>query len=133
MKKILFICLVTLLLVGCSGEIKIDENINEELAKGSLQVMNIIEKAAQEDKTSDELNDSNYKKLVSYQNKYVNPEESFMVLGEADEDIIVFALAAISKYSDSGLLASDKEDFLESKEIINKIIKQGKTHAKLKD
>ncbi|WBX80133.1 hypothetical protein PD280_21450 [Virgibacillus salarius] len=125
--------IVIVMLAGCSSETKIHENINEELAKDSLQVMSIIEKAVEQDQTSDELDDSDYKKLVSYKDKYLNPEDSFMVICEADDDIITFTLGTISQYSNSGLLESDKKDFLENKENVEKIIEQGKIHAELED
>ncbi len=121
------------MLYGCSNETKIHENINEELAQDSLQVMSIIEKSVEQDHTSDELDDSDYKKLFSYKNKYLNQEDSFMVIGEADDDIITFTLGTISRYSDSGLLESDKKDFLENKENVEKIIEQGKKFAELED
>ncbi|WP_155974832.1 hypothetical protein [Virgibacillus sp. CM-4] len=135
MKKVLVVLsiLITLMLFGCSNETKIHENINEELAQDSLQVMSIIEKAVEQDQTSDELDDSDYKKLVSYKDKYLNPDDSFVVIGEADDDIITFTLGTISQYSDSGLLESDKKDFLKNKENVEKIIEQGKIHAELED
>lgn len=119
-------------MVGC-GEVKVHENVNEDLANDSLQVMNIIEEAANSDTIIDDLADEDLMKLVGFQEKYHENDMLFVTFSEADENIITFTVGSSSKYSKSKLIDSDVKEFTENKEAIEAMIESGKPYLERND
>ncbi len=126
----MFIIMAALLLVGCGN--KTADNIDENLANDSRQVLNVLSDALEEDMLTDDLPQDKVDILNSYGDKYYEEDrDSALFFNEVEENIITFSLATITRYVQYTGLESDKDKILEGKKSVDDMIKTGKTYAEL--
>lgn|SRR5699024_2420922 len=123
--------LFLLILVACN-DMKIHENVDEDLAEDSIQVMNILDNALEEDVLVDDLPKEDVSKLNSYGDKYNESDrETTLIFNGTEEDIITFSLGTITRYTMYTGLESDEKVILDGKDSIEEMIKTGNEYADL--
>ncbi|MBO1003752.1 hypothetical protein [Pseudogracilibacillus auburnensis] len=126
MKKYLLMFVALLLLTAC-GEVKIHENVDEQVAKDSMQVMDRILDNIDKDLPIEDVSEDDHKLFERFTNKYIEKTDVIPIeLDGVDESIYLMASGGLIKYAKGASLESDKEDIKENYEYMIKFIETGK-------
>lgn len=125
MKRLLFIVLAAMLLVAC-GKDKVHENINEDMAQDTKQVLSIYGESIKEDRLFTEkesLTVEDY--LTKYGARYNQGEGTSHELSEEESRLFILTRNWIEIYPEGVLYDSGIESFKNTKEIIETVINTG--------
>lgn len=124
MKKVLFVILVALFLSACNDDVKIHEDVDEEVAKDALQLMDIVTKNVDEGITYEDSDDKGT--VDEYYKKYLG-EFSYRkdLYSGVDEDILIIANATATRYIDGITLETEIDSLKESEERLKEFISTG--------
>lgn len=126
MKKLFVLLLISLLLVAC-GDIKIHENVDEDLANDSIQVIDVILNNINKDIDFDEMEEKEMSLIEKYKNKHGDVTSAYNLYNELNGSIVFYTGAIISNYEDGIPFESDKERINFMKETVEDIIITGET------
>ncbi len=126
MKRILLFLSTSLFLLSC-GNVKIHENVDEDLAKDAMQVVEAIIKNVEDGVQIEEVSVEDDALFESYYNKYLNGDSALPIqdFQGADKTIEIMASGSLVKYSKGISLESDKESLMENKRIMIESIESG--------
>lgn len=125
MKKITLLIAVSFILVAC-GSVKIHENVNKDIAKDAIQVMDRITYNVNKDIQIEDVSDKDDKLFERYTNKYIEKTDTIPIKIEGvDKSIIAMSSASLVRYAKGANLTSDKENIKENKEYMNEFIETG--------
>jgi len=115
-----------LFLVACGGT-KIHENVDESVAKDSMQVMDRIIYNIDKGISIEEVSEEDNSLFERYFDKYIEGEDIFSPkLEGVDYDIYIMASGSLVTYAKGASLESDKESIKENNDLMMKLIKTGK-------
>lgn len=121
MKKLFCpVLLGILILTGCGNSV--NENISEEMATDTEQILVIFDDNIKEERS---LNEREQKIFDSYSTKYGAYYKTEGELTEEEERLYILTNNLIDMYDNLTTLSSDKEDYENQKSIIKKVIKEG--------
>ncbi|GAA5416209.1 hypothetical protein Pryu01_01241 [Paraliobacillus ryukyuensis] len=120
MKKLLLFLAVILLLISACGN-GIDENVDENIAKDTMQSIEIVKDAINNNTVVEDLPDEDLRIMSKYKDKYEQDDS----LNGVDEQIIAFGITVVSKYARSSLLQSEVDKIAEDIEVTEKMISTG--------
>lgn len=125
-KKAIIVFVVTILLVAC-GDVKTHKNVDEELAKDSIQVMDRILENVEKDISIEDVDNKDNALFESYFNKYMEDDEILKPskYSGANNDVYIFTGGTLVTYSKGISLDSDKEKIKENYEYMMKAIETG--------
>ena len=113
-------------LVAC-GNVKIHENVDEQVAKDSMQVMDRIIYNIDKDIPIEDVEDDDHELFERFTNKYIDKSDTIPVdLEGVDKSVNVMASGSLVKYAKGASLESDKEDIKESYDTMIEFIETGK-------
>ncbi len=119
--------MAVLLLVGCGNNVKIHENVNEQVAKDSMQVMDRILYNIDKDIAIEDVSEDDHKLFERFTNKYIDKTDTIPVdLEGVDKSVNIMAAASLVTYAKGVSLESDKEDIKENYEYMMDFIETGK-------
>lgn len=129
MKKLFFVLVAILLLAGC-GKVKIHENVNEQVAEDSMQVMDRILYNIDKDIPIDSISEQDEKLFERFTNKYIDKTDVIPVdLDGVDRSINIMATASLVKYAKGVSLESDKDEIKENYDYMIQFIEEGESAA----
>ncbi|GGN59399.1 lipoprotein [Oceanobacillus indicireducens] len=125
MRKYLFILLSILILAAC-GEVKIHENVDEEVAKDSMQVMDRIFENIDNGIAIEDVSENDHKLFERFTNKYIDKTDTIPIeLDGVDYSISLMASDSLIKYAKGASLESDKAVIEENYEYMMRYIEEG--------
>ena len=126
LRKVLFILIAVLLLTAC-GEVKIHENVDEQVAKDSMQVMDIILYNIENDIPIEDASKEDHEVFERFTNKYIDKTDVIPIeLDGVDDSVNIMAAGSLVKYAKGASLESDKADIQENYDYMIKFIETGK-------
>lgn len=126
MKKVLLLGLI-LLLAGCGGP-NIHENVDKEVAKDSIQVMERILYNIDNDTAIEDVSEDDHRLFERFTNKYINETDVLPVeLEGVDKSINTMATGSLVSYAKGVSLESDKEDIRENYDYMMQFIEEGES------
>jgi len=126
LKRTLILLLAAMFLVAC-GNVKIHENVDEQVAKDSMQVMDRIIYNIDKDIPIEDVEDDDHELFERFTNKYIDKSDTIPVdLEGVDKSVNVMASGSLVKYAKGASLESDKEDIKESYDTMIEFIETGK-------
>src|SRR5690625_265952 len=126
MKRIFVLLTIAFFLVAC-GDVKVHEDVDEEVAKDVLQLMDVVTKNVDKDILYEDAS-SNDKNLVdTYYKKYLGEFSIKKDLYDGvNEDILIISNATAVRYEQGITLDTEKDDLKESEERLKEFVKTGK-------
>lgn len=125
MKKLFMLLMAALLLAACGD--KVHENIRQELAADTEQVISIFDKTIEEDR---ELTEREEKIFQEYQVKYGaiknNPDLTSDKLTDEENRLFILTSDMIDMYDYYTTLKSDHEKYERTRDRLRKVIETGK-------
>ncbi|GIO22443.1 hypothetical protein [Oceanobacillus sp. J11TS1] len=123
MKKVLFILLLVLFLSAC-GNVEIHEDVNEEVAKDALQLMDVVTTNVDKGIAYEDSDDKGT--VDEYYKKYLGEFSTKKgIYSGVNEDILIIANATTVRYMDGITLETEKENLKESEERLKEFISTG--------
>ncbi len=127
MRKYILLLMAAMFLVAC-GDVKIHENVDEQVAEDSIQVMDRIIDNIENDIDIEDASEDDHKVFERYTNKYIDKTDTIPIdLDGVNESISVMAAGSLVKYAKGASLESDKEDIKENYEYMIQFIEEGKS------
>ncbi|MDR4318374.1 Uncharacterised protein [Niallia circulans] len=121
MKQIIWpVLLGILILSGCGNSVH--ENISEEMATDTEQILEIFDENIKEERS---LNEREEKIFESYSTKYGAHYKTDGDLTEEETRLYILTNNLIDMYDHLTTLSSDKENYENQKSVIKKVIKEG--------
>lgn len=128
-KKISMAILVLLLsvnLISCN-KVEIHEDVNEEVAKDAMQLVNTINKNVKNKVSLEKVSEEDEDIIFRYASKYIDEDNIMpLKLSQADEDIVTMASSSLIKYAKGIALESDIKELEENEDLMMKFIETGK-------
>lgn len=109
-----------LILSGCGNSVH--ENISEEMATDTEQILEIFDENIKEERS---LNEREEKIFESYSTKYGAHYKTDGDLTEEETRLYILTNNLIDMYDHLTTLSSDKENYENQKSVIKKVIKEG--------
>lgn len=126
MRKLIVLVAATLMLVAC-GSTKVHDNVDEQVAEDSMQVMDRVIKNVKDDVAIEDVSEDDHELFERYTNKYIDQTDAVPIeLEGVDKDITSMASDSLVKYAKGASLESDKETIKENEEYMLKFIESGK-------
>lgn len=127
MKKLLILLMAAMFLVAC-GNVKVHENVDEQVANDSMQVMDRIIYNIDEDIPIEDVEEEDHKLFERFTNKYIDKTDTIPIeLDGVDESINTMAAGSLVKYAKGASLESDKESIKENYDYMIKFIEEGES------
>jgi hypothetical protein len=125
MKRIVILLGALLLLVGCSEDVKIHENVRTEIATDALQVVDVIVTNVENEIDYEDAEDKDV--IDAYQYKYSKENSDFNreLYDGVNERVMVTASATVYRYVEGVVLDTQKEEIKFSKERLVEYITTG--------
>lgn len=126
MRKVLVLLLMAILLSACGG---IHENISEDMANDTEQVISIFESAIDEDRDFTEREEAVF---INYQAEYNvkrdNPDVYDDEFTEEENRLLILTTNMIDMADSLTLLSSDTENFESNRDRIRRVIETGEIY-----
>lgn len=123
MRKVLFILVFCLLLAGCSDEISIHEDVDEGIAKDTIQSIDIVMEAIENHNVAEDLPEEDLRTMAMYKERY--EEEYQDIIKETDKQIVMKGVTIVSQYARSSLLQSEIDEIEEDIDDVEEMISTG--------
>lgn len=126
LRKILFVLLLSIVLLAACGETNIHEDVDEEVAKDALQLMDVVTKNVDKGILYEDA-DSNDKNVVdTYYDKYMGEFSTKKGLYDGvNEDILIISNATTVRYMEGITLETEKESLKDSESNLKEFISTG--------
>src|SRR5690625_887990 len=127
MKRILILLIAIVFLVAC-GEVKVHDNVDAQVAKDSIQVMDRIMYNVDKEIPIEEVDEKDDRIFERYYERYIGEEDTIPLnLEVVDESIVVMGSASLVRYAKGASLESDKEYILENHESMLEYLETGES------
>lgn len=125
MRKYILLLIAAMFLVAC-GNVKVHENVDEEVAEDATQLMDVVTKNVKKDILYEEADSKDKNVVDSYYDKYIGKFSTKKDLYDGvNEDILIISNATAVSYKDGITLETEKEDLKESKNTLKRFIETG--------
>lgn len=119
------ILMLTVVLSAC-GDLNVHDDVDEELAEDSWQMMVVVSKNVDKDIMYEDAESEDKNIVDSYYDKYAGEFSTLDGIFEGvDEDISIIANATVVKYKQGITLDTEKEDLEDSKDNMKEFIESG--------
>lgn len=132
-RKLLILLMAAMFLAACRGP-KIHENVNDEVAKDALQLMDVVTKNVDKGILYEDANNNDKNVVDTYYNKYMGQFSTKKDLYDGvDEDILIISNATAARYMEGITLDTEKEDLKDSEQRLREFVKSGKGYSHKKE
>lgn len=126
MKKLFIFFIVAMFLVSCGSNVKIHENVDEEVAKDALQLMEVVTRNVDKGILYEDANSNDRNVVDSYYDKYIGQFSTKKDLyDDVNKDILIIANATAVRYMKGITLETEKEDLKDSEKRLKEFITTG--------
>lgn len=129
MRKYILLVIAAMFLVAC-GDVKVHEDVNEEVAEDALQLMKVVTKNVDKDTLYEDASSNDKNVVDSYYKKYIGEFSTKKSLYDGvDEDILIVSNATAVRYMDGITLETEKEDLKDSNDTLKEFVESGQGYS----